>query len=199
MFFLFLAVVGTRIEILPSYAGVPVAVNQFLTEELESYGLENSAYEGTYSFFYYQKNEPLDYTPILELLSDNQSVSQIGLNSTGYSSVWGDLSNFLEIQTNITANWVLIVLSISYKDYLELDFCVFAPNKYSQSSYTNYSTPQPVFIQSMYFLIGGSEGLIHSLNVFTTIQDPVSLSQSSFLTPFMSDTSSMFLLNVSYS
>ena len=97
---------------------------------------------------------------------------------------------------------MLFVLSISYNKSLTLDFTVFiSGQQYSFSVKDYFLSAEPSLLQSSYFVIGGNRtnfGIIHSLNIFTTTQDPLFLSQYSLLSLFYTNQNSFFLLNVRF-
>ena len=76
---------AVKIEILPSYVGQPVVFQEYFTDTLEFYGLDQDYNQGTYAFFYYQEN-PSDNVSIIKLATVFETISEIGKDFSGFYS-----------------------------------------------------------------------------------------------------------------
>ena len=200
MFYLLLIVTSIKVEILPSYSGISVNTIKYFTDDLIEYGLETDIFEGTYAFFYFQSASQGEYTQILELSSLWSSISTIGIGNSCFYSSWGSLTaDIRSPKANLLNQWMLIILSISYAPPLQLDFTIFINNQQLSLSVQDYfAAIQEAFSKTSYFVIGGhsNNGIIHSLNLFTSPENSLILSQYLLLSPFQTNIDSFFMLNV---
>jgi hypothetical protein len=193
-------VCAVRVTVLPGYQGISVSNSEYTTKTLAEYGLTTNSTEGTYAFFFNQGALKQSYMPIVRLFAGNQTVSEIGMDVIGYYSSWNSLRADFEAEAaSFEAQWAMIVLSLRFNISLQLDFSVFVGRQQLYfSNYVFYAAEKSAFFMGDYFVIGPSEyyGIIHSLNVFTSVQNPKILAKYGLLPDFTANIGSLFVLNV---